>query len=494
MKQALHLRLGQHLAMTPQLQQAIRLLQLSTLDLHQEIQEALESNLMLELDDGEPGVPQGAAEPGAAERGEEGGPELPHSDQSTDELSSIDSNQGDISADDGTPDSIDWGEPYEGFSSSRGSGEGDTDFLLHRSAAPTLRDHLYWQMSMGSFTDRERAIGTAIIDAVSSSGYLTCSLEEIREGLGTDVDPREIEAVLERIQAFDPTGVAARDPRECLILQLDQLPANTPYLEAAIRLCKDHFSALADQDQSRIKRLLKLDDRELGEVTKLIRSLNPHPGTAISGESPQYVIPDVIVFRRDESWRVELNPEVAPRLRVNAGYAKLIRKSDSEADVACLKNHLQEARWFIKSLASRNETLLRVARSIVGFQKDFFDQGPEAMHPLVLRDVAEELQMHESTVSRVTTQKYMYTPRGTFEFKYFFSSHVSTADGGECSATAIRALIRKLIAAEPPDKPLSDQQIVSALTDQGIQVARRTVAKYRESMGILSSSARRRLV
>jgi RNA polymerase sigma-54 factor len=304
----------------------------------------------------------------------------------------------------------------------------------------------------------------------------------------------EVEAVLHRLQDFDPPGVAARSPRECLIIQLRQLPGETPLRNLALELCLNQFELLAGRDYTQLKRRLKIDDDQLQGIILLLRSLNPRPGTSVADAEPQYVIPDVFVTRRDGGWHVELNPDSTPRLRVNPDYAKLIRRADQSEDNVCLKNHMQEARWFIKSLSSRNETVLRVATKIVEFQRGFFEYGEEAMKPLVLRDVAEALEMHESTVSRVTTQKYMHTPRGTYEFKFFFSSHVGTAEGGECSATAIRALIKKLIAAEKPNKPLSDNKLAQILDDQGIKVARRTVAKYRESMDIPPSNERKRLL
>jgi RNA polymerase sigma-54 factor len=288
--------------------------------------------------------------------------------------------------------------------------------------------------------------------------------------------------------------VGAQNPQECLLIQLRQLPEKTPFRTLAIQLCQHHFKLLANQDQAQIKRRLKIQDDELAGITQLIRSLNPRPGTLIAESESQYVVPDVFVSKRHGRWIVELNGEATPKLRVNHEYANLIRRADSSDDNTFLKNHLQEARWFIKSLQSRNETILRVATKIVEYQRGFFEHGEEAMKPLVLRDIAESLEMHESTISRVTTQKYMYTPRGTYEFKYFFSSHVSTSAGGECSSTAIRALIKKLIAAEKPSKPLSDNKIAAILSEQGIEVARRTVAKYRESMGIPPSNERKRLI
>ncbi len=350
-------------------------------------------------------------------------------------------------------------------------------------------------MNLTPFSSGDLAIATTIIDAINENGYLGSNIEDIQAGLDDqEVGRDEVEAVLHRIQAFDPPGVGARDPQECLLLQLRQMPEDTPRRDKAIRLCADFFELLAGRDQNQIMRRLKVSEDELQKINQLIQSLNPHPGSLVADAQTQYVIPDVFVSRKNGSWHVELNPEATPKLRVNAHYAKLIRRADRGADNTYLKNHLQEARWFIKSLVSRNETLLRVATKIVEFQKGFFEHGPEAMRPLVLRDIAEALEMHESTISRVTTQKYMHTPRGTLEFKYFFSSHVSTAAGGECSATAIRALIKKLIAAEISNKPLSDNKLAAILSEQGIEVARRTVAKYREAMSIPPSNKRKRLL
>jgi RNA polymerase sigma-54 factor len=488
MKQTLQLRLGQHLTMTPQLQQAIRLLQLSTLDLKQEIQEALDSNLMLETEE-----EGNSAEERLGANGED--IESLSSDPAREDFE-IDANTESLPEE--LPVDSKWDDIYDStlppVSGSASSAAEEPDYLVQCSGPQTLQDHLLWQMNLTPFSDVDYTIATAIIDAVNEEGYLSSSLEEICAALNDEeVEIEEMEAVLHLIQRFDPPGVAARDPRECLLLQIMQLADNTPRRQQAELLIRDHFELLANQEHVQIKRQLKLSDQDLSEVVKLIRSLNPHPGTAIADSAAEYVVPDVFVSKRNNKWEVELNPSVTPKLRVNADYAKLIRRADSSDDNTYLKNHLQEARWFIKSLLSRNETLLKVATKIVEIQRGFFEYGEEAMRPLVLRDIAEALDMHESTISRVTTQKYMHTPRGTLEFKYFFSSHVSTAGGGECSATAIRALIKKLVAAEKPNKPLSDNKIANILADQGINIARRTVAKYREAMAIPPSNERKRL-
>lgn len=359
----------------------------------------------------------------------------------------------------------------------------------------SLREHLYWQMRLTPFNEREMAVATAIIDAIDDAGYLTLSLEDLCQGLQADftVTLEEAEAVLKLVQHFDPQGVGARSPAECLLLQLEAFQDDTPWLAEARYLIERHLDLLAEHDFNGLMRRLKVSREQLQGIISLIQSLDPHPGSRLSTTAPQYIVPDVLVYRQRHAWRIELNAETTPKLRINARYAALARRSQND-DTAYLKNHLQEARWFLKSLQNRNETLLRVATSIVERQRDFLERGDEWMKPLILRDIAEELGLHESTISRVTTQKYMHTPRGIYELKYFFSSHVGTSDGGECSSTAIRAMIRKLIQAENPGKPLSDDKIAKLLGAGGIQVARRTVAKYREAMSIPSSSDRKRLV
>ncbi len=490
MKPTIQLRLGQHLTMTPQLQQAIRLLQLSTLDLKQEIQEALESNLMLETEeDGLLRDQQGETERTA-----------PESDAAENSVNDV-NNEREIKVDsESMPEELPvdtvWDDLYDSVVTSSASGPSDDsgDFLAQQSRDQSLLDHLNWQLNLTPFSEEDRAIATMIIESVDENGYLTTSLDEIVAALDdTGVEIEEVEAVLHRIQAFDPAGVAARDLRECLLLQLRQIPIETEYLQLAQTIVAEHFELFGKQDETQLRRKLKVTAEQIREAARLIRSLNPRPGTSVATSEPSYVEPDVFVHKSNGRWHVELNSEAAPKLRVNSSYAGLIRRADSSADNTTLKNHLQEARWFIKSLQSRNDTLLRVASKIVELQRNFFEYGEEAMKPLVLRDIAEALEMHESTISRVTTQKYMYTPRGTLDFKYFFSSHVSTANGGEASAIAIRALIKKLVAAEKPSKPLSDNKIAAILGDQGIRVARRTIAKYRESMAIPPSNERKRL-
>ncbi|HET8848719.1 MAG TPA: RNA polymerase factor sigma-54 [Marinobacter sp.] len=507
MKASLQLKLGQSLTMTPQLQQAIRLLQLSTLDLQQEIQQALESNPMLETAEDDDNDHNDQADTEAGDHDSAVQDDEPAAETNSDWDES--ENGPDWSSENDIPDNIPddlpvdtaWDDIYQSApaSSSRGDDENDSDFETRNSPAETLQDHLEWQLNLTHLNERDRAVAHALLDAVDERGYLTSSIEDIHAGLADDTeeDPLEldeVEAVLHRLQHFDPPGVFARDLQECLLIQLNQLPPDTPWLRQARLVVTQFLHLLGNRDYAQLLRRSRLKEDQLKQVLALITSLNPRPGDMVDQNEPDYVIPDVIVRKHEGRWRVELNPEIAPRIRVNASYAGLIRRADSSADNTYLRDQLQEAKWFIKSLQSRNETLLKVATRIVEHQQGFLDQGEEAMKPLILSDIAQAVEMHESTISRVTTQKYMHTPRGIFELKYFFSSHVSTAEGGECSSTAIRAMIRKLIAEEAAKKPLSDSKIASMLGDQGINVARRTVAKYREAMHIPPSNERKRLV
>jgi len=488
MKPSIQLRLGQHLTMTPQLQQAIRLLQLSTIELQLEVQQALDSNLMLEAVEGD-GTEETTE---GAEETRVNGTDVESEDKPEPTSASTENIPDELPVDSA------WDDIYDaGIGGSAPAPDSDNRdyFETHNAGGETLHEHLLWQVGLTPFSETDQAIATTIIDSISDDGYLTASVEDIHQGLAEelDVEPDEVEAVLHRIQHFDPVGVGARDPGECLQIQLQQFEPSTPWLQQARTLVNEYLDVLAARDYNQLMRRLKLTEAELQQVIVLIQSLNPRPGSQIAPSTAQYVIPDVIVSKRNGTWRVELNPEAAPRVRINTKYADLIRRADSSDDNTYLKNHLQEARWFLKSLQSRNETLLKVATCIVEQQRGFLEYGDEAMKPLVLRDVAESVGMHESTISRVTTQKYMYTPRGIYEFKYFFSSHVGTADGGECSATAIRAMIKKLVASETPAKPLSDSKIAQLLADEGIKVARRTIAKYREAMAIPPSNERKRL-
>jgi RNA polymerase sigma-54 factor len=491
MKQSLQLRMGQQLAMTPQLQQAIKLLQLSSMDLQHEIQEALDSNMMLEIADEEPAAPVEGSMTA------ENWTSSSDKDSEYRELANMDA-PADIPQE--LPVDVSWDEVYDSLptlTAASGLGSGDQDdYTQQRASGETLQEQLTWQMEMARFSDRDHAIATAVIDAISDDGYLESSLDDIHQGLLPQIpalDLDEVVAVLHQIQNFDPPGVGAVDLADCLGIQLRQLPETTSFRSEALLLVEKHLELLAKRNVTALKRLLNLDEDDLSKVVALVRSLEPKPGRLIQADDTQYITPDVYVLRINNRWSVRLNPKVSPSLRVNPIYSGMVRRADNSADNTTMRSHLQEARWFIKSLQSRNETLLKVAKSIVDRQQAFLDEGPIAMKPLVLRDIAEEVEMHESTISRVTNQKYMHTPNGIYEFKYFFSSHVSTQEGGECSATAIKAFLKEIVDAEDVRKPLSDDAIASVFKERGINVARRTIAKYREALNIPSSSERKQV-
>ncbi|MEH6591727.1 MAG: RNA polymerase factor sigma-54 [Halioglobus sp.] len=494
MKQSLQLKLGQQLTMTPQLQQAIKLLQLSTLDLQQEIQQALDGNPMLEVsEDSDTDIAADSSD-------EQSEPAAPTADASPEDIQVRTENPDwDASIPDDLPVDSQWEDMMPSSAPAPAPASGpETDYASQNSADESLHDGLYWQLNLTRLSDTDRVIAMAIIDATDESGRLTATVEEIQEILDADMEAEieldEVIAVLHCLQQFDPPGVCTRDLQECLAVQLQQLPASTPRLEDAKIVISRFMNQLGNADFNQILRRTRLKEDELREVLDLIRTLDPSPGLSVGEDKTEYVVPDVYVSKRNGRWVIELNPDIAPRLRINNDYASLIKRADNSSDNTYLRDNLQEARWFLKSLQSRNETLMKVTTEIVQHQRGFLEYGPEAMKPLVLHEIAEAVSMHESTISRVTTQKYMHTPKGIFELKYFFSSHVSTEAGGECSSTAIRALIKKLVAAENPRKPLSDNKITTVLKDQGINVARRTVAKYRDTLFIPPSNERKRLV
>jgi RNA polymerase sigma-54 factor len=458
MKPSLQLKLGQTLTMTPQLQQAIRLLQLPVLDLSAQIQDALEENVMLEMED-LPDVPKTDTEP-------------------TVEVETI------------KPEDTWQTNPMERIQESNWNGEGRPINEYADQSGQSLREHLLWQLELEDFTPRESVIGEALIDSINDDGYLTTTLEEIVDYIGEDsaVSVEEIERTLRKVQRLDPGGIGARSLSECIILQLEQLDSSTPGLQPAIEIARNHLDAVGAREYGELRRALRTTEACLDGALALIKGCHPKPGQAVNSAAAEYVVPDVFVRKVDDRWQVEISSSGIPRLSVNQRYAQLLRGS---TDHAALRTQLQEARWLVRSLEIRNETLMKVASCIVSRQTGFLDHGDEAMKPLVLRDVAEEIGMHESTISRVTTNKYMHTPRGVFEFKYFFSSHLASSDGADQSSTSVRAKIRKLIGAENPAKPLSDSKIAKLLADDGISVARRTVAKYREAMKIASSSERK---
>ncbi|MFT5657729.1 MAG: RNA polymerase sigma-54 factor [Gammaproteobacteria bacterium] len=493
MKQSLQLRIGQSLTMTPQLQQAIKLLQLSSLELQAEIQQTLDTNPLLEQDDELREVDLLSRE--TRKDSDSGGEDATEIKTSADTVA-------ENRADQILPDELEvdahWDEIYDSVpTSSQVSNDDNRDMFENQAiVGDALKDHLLWQLNGMRLSEIDYEIGLAIIDSTDDSGYLTQPLEDIYTGLQSqlgDIEIDEVEAILKLVQHFDPAGVSARTPAECMSIQLRQFSKDTPHLNKALVLVEKYLEQLANNDFALLKRRLQANDSELAAIIKLIQTTHPHPGHLISENHAQYIVPDVYVRKQQGQWSVSINPENAPKLRVNNQYADLIKRADNSAQNTYLKDNLQEARWFIKSLQSRNDTLMRVANAIVERQQAYLDYGDEAMQPMVLRDIAELLEMHESTISRVTTNKFMHTPRGILEFKFFFSSHVGTADGGECSATAIRAIIKKFVAAERPEKPLSDNKIALLLGDQGINVARRTVAKYREALHIPPSNERKRL-
>ncbi|MGN2247562.1 RNA polymerase factor sigma-54 [Frateuria sp. GZRR35] len=477
MKPGLQFRLNQQLTLTPQLQQAIRLLQLSQLELEAELRQIAEGNPLLEFEE--------ESAPGETE--EESYSPAP------DEAPTVDHNADDVA---------DWGEsgtsaeaPIDfslGSNAPSGS-RGDDDFEPQNAAPETLQEHLLWQLNLSPFNTRQRLIATVIIDALNADGYLVEGIEGVLAALPADLDATidEVETVRRQLQRFDPTGIASVDLRDCLRVQLEQFEADTPQRELALQIVAGELELLARNDVAKLARKLRATEEEVAAAALLIRSLDPRPGAALDATPVEYVAPDVYAYKEGSRWKVSLNPDCQPRLGLNQHYCSLIAQARGE-DASWMRGQLQEARWLIKSLESRAETLMKVADAIVRRQSAFLDYGPEAMHPLVLREVAEEVGMHESTISRVTTRKYIHTPRGTFELKYFFSSGVSTEDGGGASATAIQAMIKKLIDAEDTRKPLSDQALAEELNRKGIQVARRTVAKYREALRIPSSSERQR--
>jgi len=476
MRASLNLNLGQHLTLTPQLQQAIRLLQLSTLELNQEIQQALDKNPLLELDEPEDRAP------------------VTHEKQSNEEKAELES----APANDPSMDAL-WEEHYISSTSPRNNASDEApNYEQIIGTHLSLQEHLLWQLSMCRLSEVDNAIAIAIIDAIDDDGLLRASLTEILESLGLDtsetpVELDEVEAVLQRIQRFDPLGCGARDLRESLLIQLEPFEADTPWLKQTKHILKHDFDALARKEFDSLRRRYKLKPEGLSAILELIKRLEPRPGAKIHPAKTDYIVPDVIVRKHQQHWRVELHQDTLPKIRLNTHYASLVKRADNSPTNNFLRDNLQEARWFIKSLQSRHDTLLRVSRKIVEHQQGFFEHGPEAMKPMILNDIAIALELHESTISRITTNKYMLTPKGIFELKYFFSSHVKTANGGECSSTAICAIIKKLIASEAANKPLSDNKIAQIIAAEGINVARRTVAKYREAMQIPPSHERKSL-
>ncbi len=463
MKLSLDVKLGQQLTMTPQLQQAIRLLQLPVLELSTQIEQALAENVMLERDESAESNESAEPEPELAEAA--------------------------VIADEGD-DPAPWSEMSGAGTRSDNWSDDSYRSELADHSDETLRDHLLWQLEMEHFSPREVVIGQSIVDSINEDGYLTESLDEIRGTLAAEAEftPAEVEATLIKIQALDPAGIGARDLGECIAIQLRLLDPQVPGRDDALRIASAHLDLVAEKQHAALRRHLGISEEDLEAAIALVRACHPRPGAAIQTSTAEYIIPDVYVRKQDSQWVVEVNRSIAPRLKVNQTYADMLRGSSGHAD---LRTQLTEARWLVRSLEIRHDTMRKVAMCIVERQIDFLEHGEEAMKPMVLRDIAEAIEMHESTISRVTSNKYMHTPRGVFELKYFFSSQLAAADGSEQSSTAIRAKIRRLVGAENPQKPLSDSKIVTLLAKEGITIARRTVAKYREALRIAPSSERR---
>ncbi len=478
MKQSLQLKLSQHLTLTPQLQQSIRLLQLSTVELNQEMETFIQSNPLLErADDWDEGGGAPMGEP--YESRTETTPEPAAEEREPAALDSFEEGGW-------------WAE-----GAGRGGRDDDDEEQDSRQAVAetqTLRQYLNWQLNLLPLSERDKIIVSLLIDALDDDGYLTMSVEELLAilppELEVEVEDIEVHTALKHLQNFDPPGVGARNLSECLALQMETLPEDTPYREPAFQIVRHHLNALASRDYASLKKTLKCDDDTLRGAQQLITHLNPRPGGDFAPVDTRYVVPDVVVKKTKGIWTVSLNPDAMPRLRVNRLYADILSRN-RDASHSQLSAQLQEAKWLIKNIQQRFDTILRVSQAIVDRQRHFFEHGEVAMRPLVLREIADAVGLHESTVSRVTTQKFMATPRGVYELKYFFGSHVATETGGACSATAIRALIKQLVGAENPKKPLSDSEITKLLADQGIVVARRTIAKYRESMQIPAVNLRK---
>ncbi|BCB28456.1 RNA polymerase sigma-54 factor [Sulfurimicrobium lacus] len=478
MKHSLQLKLSQHLTLTPQLQQSIRLLQLSTLDLNQELEQFIENNPLLERVD--PNQDEVAPLETSSYTGD-GEVSTSATTTPTEESSEDNSASEDI-----------WDEAMPSHAARDDNDE--PDFPQQDAKEVSLRDHLNWQLNLTQLSLRDRTMVSLMIDALSDDGYLTQSLDDIAAMLPPEleIDPLELDTALKYLQNLDPIGVGARNLSECLALQLEAMPVDTPCRKAALQIARQHLELLGSRDYNKLKKLLQCDDDVLRGAQSLITHLNPRPGSAFTASDTRYVVADVIVKKIKGTWVASLNREAMPKLRVNRMYADILSRN-REGGGQQLASQLQEARWMVKNIQQRFDTILRVSQAIVDRQRRFFEHGEVAMRPLVLREIADEIGLHESTISRVTTQKYMLTPRGIFELKYFFGSHVATETGGACSATAIRALIKQLVGAEDSKKPLSDTQITEILAQQGIVVARRTVAKYREAMQIPAVTLRKSL-
>ena len=481
--------------MTPQLQQAIKLLQLSTLELSQEITEQLYSNPLLEEitedQDAENQLKKTNNEKTLTETSNLTAEELEEPSKNTEPLSQ-------------ETDQNDWDSDFDSYSvqtqdsarinNNDGNIRGEINLEQVHQVTQSLKDHLLWQLNLRNLNARDLSIAEMLTYSLDDNGLLTQNLSEIFEELDENNNEYESEilTVLTRLQQFDPPGVYARDLKECLLIQLNQVSQDTPFLKQAKILVLQFLEDIGKLNTDKLLKKTQLSLDELRGAISLVRSMNPYPGEFLQENDTEYITPDAYVIKTSDKWRAIINDDHNPRLRINETYKNLIRQSDNSKENQYLKDSLTEAKWFIKSLESRNETLLKVVNCIIELQEDFFEHGPVSMKPMILSDISEKLDLHESTISRVTTSKYLATPRGIYELKYFFSSHVATATGGECSSTAVSAILKELINAEVPHKPLSDNKLTELLKEQGINIARRTVAKYREGLGIPSSSDRKR--
>ena len=482
MKQTLRLKTSQSLTMTPQMQQQMRLLQLSNIELQIEVQKLLESNIMLEEDETEQNTKN-------LESNED--QKLDTVEKSTKDL--LENNAiNDLDID------ITWDENFDSTplrtKTNSENKSNSMEFEEEDSKYKTLQEHLRWQLNLIPISDSDKVIAEIIIDSLNDDGFLDGSLENILETVNNDLEEaviEEIEAVLKIIQSLEPAGVGARDLKECLSIQLKQYDPEIYEVKKAKEIIDNYFEFLEARDNKKLMKKLKLADKELMKIINFIQTMNPRPGSQINNSRTEYIMPDVVVKKENNKWKIKINKDSIPSLRINSAYKNMISRANN-VDNQTLKSHLQEADWCIKSLQNRGETLKKVTECIVEHQRDFLEHGEMAMKPLILQDIADKLGMHESTISRATTRKYMHTPRGIYELKYFFPSHVTTNDGGSCSSTAIHALIKKLIDNELPNKPLSDNKISALLKEDGINVARRTIAKYRETMTIPPSNERKR--
>ncbi len=505
MKQTLSL--STQIRMTPQLQHAIKLLQMSTLDLQQEIQENLENNPLLEIEENQ--FQEESNNTTSDSREVDRGvidlsiesEQLPQSlKESADKEEHHVTEKLENPLSEELPMDATWEDTYQtnqNLTKEKNENINTQEYLINNSIEETLQDHLIWQLNLAPLAKEDKIIGLTLIDSIDPNGFLTQTLEEIlgsinKEEHSDDTTIEVLENILGIIQNFDPIGVAARTLSECLLLQLGEIDIDEVLRNCCTDIIENHLEELASKDLIKLRKNLGASESTINEALLVIKSLNPKPGSVISPSQTDYIFPDVIVKKISNKWIVELNSETLPKIRINSMYEDFSNKSTDKNEKTYLKEHLQDARWFLKSLQTRHDTLLKVTSQIVEVQTDFLEHGPEHMKPLILSDVAQRTELHESTISRITNRKYLATPRGVFELKYFFSSHLGTSSGGEVSSTAIRALIQKLVSEEDADKPLSDSKIVNILLEKDIKIARRTIAKYRESLGIPSSSERKK--